>query len=58
MQNKFIFLLVDQNKIEENDFKADLVELLYNADLKKNSEFLNFLNDLNDKIKFNIMKNI
>ena len=58
MQNKFIFLLVDQNKIEENDFKADLVELLYYSDLQNNSEFFNFLKNLNDKIKFNIMKNI
>ena len=58
MREKFINLLYEQNNIEENNFKEELVELIFYSDLKQDSETQYFLQKLQDKINFEIMKNI
>ena len=46
MGNKFIYLLEQQNNIEEKDFKDYLVELIYYSHLMENPELKKFLESL------------
>ena len=61
MGNKFIYLLEQQNNIEEKDFKDYLVELIYYSHLMENPELKKFLESLEiieNKINTEIMINI
>ena len=58
MREKFVDIFIEQNNKEEKEFENSLIELIYQSDLERSNEIIEFLKYFEDKMNFNSMKNI